>query len=158
MITKCKVNFFIYIFYYNHLESWTNLGVGVLTLQVHPAPPYSRSAPPVQDFSSSTSTIYGSRMKQWRRLWDSTSDSYKILRANHLRSKIRSLPKAEIGKTITPLKFAQNALHFYMMLRKKANFKWTIDFKDIFEYLKKTLVIPLVLTQPILGKHYTYLW
>lgn len=36
-------------FHYTHLESWADLGVGMITLQVHPAFPYQSLAPPIQD-------------------------------------------------------------------------------------------------------------
>lgn len=46
-------------------------------------------------------------------------------------------------------KYAQNALRFYKLLRKKIDFEWTTDCKEAFEYLNKTLAIPLVLTWPL---------
>lgn len=36
---KIKIQSLISTFYYIHLESWTNLGVGVLTIHDHPTPP-----------------------------------------------------------------------------------------------------------------------
>lgn len=40
------------------------------------------------------------------------------------------------------LKFAQHALPFYILLRKKTDFKWTNDYEEMFESLKKTLATP----------------
>lgn len=60
---KPKVDFLISTFEYNNLRSWTELGVGVITLKVHYHAPYRRSSPLVKDSSPPTLSIYGSSTK-----------------------------------------------------------------------------------------------
>lgn len=46
---------------------------------------------------------------------------------------------------------AQHVLLLYMLLRKKDGFEWTSYCKEAFKSLRKPMVMPLVLTRPLMG-------
>lgn len=67
-----------------------------------------------------------------------------VIRMNSLISKkeVQKLIGMLIALNILISKYVHHTLPFYRLLRNKTNFKWTTEFKNAFESLKKTLATP----------------
>lgn len=66
-----KMYFYDLHFSHTHLEPWTDLGVRVLTMQVHPFSYHEDQRHWFKTSNSSIATIFSSWTEEWRRPWES---------------------------------------------------------------------------------------